>query len=192
MHLVKHLKGAAPDLGSVLRLIPWLLLPVLMAVLLWHTQALATAGLFQSGLATPTTSASPTSLAATPGVPTPPAPGLTVAPTLIEMSPTLTPTLPVTSPAVSTALPDGSRLPTSLATVSSRPATLATSAAVSDGSQRYPEGDANLRFSWRTLIDSLALAVSYLWLACGIVVFLLFVSLLVFRWLKGRRSTGER
>jgi cytoskeletal protein RodZ len=179
MHLVKHLKGAAPGLGSVLRLIPWLLLAVLMAVLLWHTQALATAGLFQSVLPTPTTSASPTSESATPGMPTPTAPSLTVTPTPTETSAVATSTPQATPSAMPTALPNASPLPTALA----------TSAAASAGSQRYPESEADLRFSWRTLIDSLAVAFSYVWLACGIVVFVLFLCVLVLRWLRGRRST---
>ena len=189
---MKRLEGAAPVLSSVLRLTPWLMVPVLVAVLLWNTQALATSDLFQSGIASPTTSASPTAQDVTPSVPVSPTPSFTVTPTLVEASPTLAPILPTTPTAVFTALPEVTSSPTARATRTPRPTALATKATTSTGSERYPDDEARLSFRWKTLFDSLALALSYAWLACGVVALLLVIALLVVRVFRGRRTTGDR
>jgi hypothetical protein len=180
--LVKYPKVVVPQVGSLLKLVPWLLLTCLMAAVLWRTQALAGASLFQSDVPTPTEVASPT-----PEVPTPTTapvtPTLTVAPVSTETLPTVTPMVPPTpTPEPPTAAP------TATATMAPQRVATRSPAPISDEAQRYPDEEANLRFRWRTLFDSLALGVSYLWLVCGVGLVALLVLLLVVFWLKGRRS----
>jgi hypothetical protein len=179
---VKYPKVVVPRVRSSLKLIPWLLLTCLMTAVLWRAQALAGAGLFQSDVPTPTGVASPT-----PEVPTPTTapvtPTLTVAPVSTETLPTVTPEVPPTpTPGPPTAAP------TTAPAIVPQPVATASPAPISDEARRYPDEEANLRFRWRTLFDSLALGVSYLWLACGVGLFALLVLLLAVFWLKGRRS----
>jgi len=73
-------------------------------------------------------------------------------------------------------MPTDTPLPsdTPLADTPVPPATSATaeSEGAPDESQRYPEGDSSLRFEWGMLFDSLALLFSYIWLFCGILLFI--------------------
>jgi hypothetical protein len=188
---VKCHKGSAPIVSWVARLVPWLLLLLLVAAALWHSQGLASAGLFQSGLATPTATAGQTLPTATADVPASPPASLTAMPTGLEASPVITPTAsatPVTPATAATELPMASPPPSPASTATPRPAMPTSGALGSAESDRYPGDEADVRFDWSTLIDSFALALSYLWLACGIVALGLLVAWLVVRLLRGRRS----
>jgi len=180
--LVKPRKASRTKLRTILGLLPWLATVGIVA-LLWRVDSAATAGLFQSSLPTPAEWATPTSDVAT-AAPTLAAPVLTATVPQMEMSPTATwtaepePTLDV--PVTPTAAPTASPKPA--------PATGFPEGPGEDA--RYPEEQAGLRFGWRTLVDALALGVSYLWLACGIALFVLLVLLLLWLLLRGRRSTS--
>lgn len=71
----------------------------------------------------------------------------------------------------------------------------ATSTAVTpeeDVTQRYPDGESNLRFEWGMLFDSFALGVSYIWLCCGGLVLLCIPAIFLVLWVASRRrKQGE-
>ena len=168
------------QLRPVLRLVPWLGFLGLLGLVVWRPGALATAGLFQSGLPTPVESVTPTSMAETPVTP--------------PIGPTLTLTSPLTGiPPTSTwtVQPEPSAVPLATATwsptASPEPSPGAAVTPSEGSGPRYPAEQANLRFSWRALIDSIALGVSYIWLVCGITLFVLLGLALVWAWLRGRR-----
>ncbi len=146
---------------AVLRISPWLLLALVVAMIWLGANRTATAVPFQSPL--PTEPASPT-----PEV----SPILT--PT-VTLTPTLEPTVFVPPAAVPTEVPPtATALPlTPTLTPTLQPtATAGAPVKPSDTSQRYPDEKTSYRFDWAELLDSVALGASYLWLCCGILVFL--------------------
>jgi len=175
---------SVPRLRPALSLVPWLGLLCLFGLVLWRPGALATAGLFQSDLPTPTESATSTSVVETPVSPP-------ISPTLTLTSP-LTGTLPTST---WTAQPEPSPGPSATATWSPTALPEPTPGAEvtpSEGAEpRYPVGQADLKFRWRTLIDSIALGVSYLWLVCGIALFVLLGVAFAWAWLRGRRRPAD-
>lgn len=146
---------------AVLQISPWLLLALGVAMFWFGANRTATAVPFQSPL--PTEPASPT-----PEVPPILTPTVTLTPTL-EPTVLMTPTaMPTEVPPTATALPPTPTLsPTPQLT-----ATASTPAVPSDQSRRYPDEEASYRFDWAELLDSVALGASYLWLCCGILIFL--------------------
>jgi hypothetical protein len=53
---------------------------------------------------------------------------------------------------------------------------------------RYAEGESRLIFDWSMLFDALALLFSYIWLICGILLFLSVPAFFLIRWLRRRRE----
>jgi hypothetical protein len=142
------------------KLIPWVVVSLLLAAVLWRTDLAATSGLFQSpATLTPTTEpTTPTPEAATP---TPGTPTQSPTPTVTE-SPSATPQ-PSDTPASVT--------PTATDTPSPSPTPdegQGTQEPNEEG--RYPDEDSNVAFEWGMLFDTVALAISRMWLCCGILV----------------------
>jgi hypothetical protein len=168
---------------AVLRLSPWLLVSLVLALGLLRADLVATSGLFQS----PPTATPPSEATATPEVPEPTVtdaqtptsqPTQTAVPTatMTEIPPTVTPT---TLPPTATFTPPP--------TVQS----VAPTATV-DERQRYADEGTDLTFEWGTLFDSVALGVSYLWLCCGVLVFLLIPIFFIILWLVSRRRNQQQ
>jgi hypothetical protein len=142
------------------KLIPWVVVSLLLAAVLWRTDLAATSGLFQSpATLTPTTEpTTPTPEAATP---TPGTPTQSPTPTVTE-SPSATPQ-PSDTPASAT--------PTATDTPSPSPTPdegQGTQEPNEEG--RYPDEDSDVAFEWGMLFDTVALAISRMWLCCGILV----------------------
>jgi hypothetical protein len=53
--------------------------------------------------------------------------------------------------------------------------------------QRYAEGESNLEFEWSMLFDSVSLLVSYVWLCCGIIIFLAVPAFFIAVWRASKR-----
>lgn len=51
---------------------------------------------------------------------------------------------------------------------------------------RYVRGDSNIEFRWGMLMDSIALAVSYAWLCCGVLIVLAIPIFFIVLWVRGR------
>jgi hypothetical protein len=58
--------------------------------------------------------------------------------------------------------------------------------------RRYADGDSQIVFRWDMLIDSFALAVSYAWLCCGVLVILGLPVMFVVLWVKGTNRRQMR
>ena len=144
---------------AVFQIGPWLLLGLAVAMIWFGAKRTATAVLFQSPL--PTEPASPT-----PEV----SPILT--PT-VTLTPTLEPTVIVTPTAAPTEiLPTDTPLPLTPTLTPQPTATVGAPVESSNEIQRYPDEGTGYRFDWAMLLDSVALGASYLWLCCGILIFL--------------------
>jgi hypothetical protein len=209
--IVRRLRQEAK---SVLKLSPLLVVAFLLVALLWRSDSAALSGLFQSspppGPSTPTVTSSIPTRALTPTTaptqpamtetptqpvpgetptqpvpgetPTQPAPGET--PTLaatetvspIEPTPTFTGTVTV-MPTETTATVTPESSPTAEATVEPTP----------DDQQRYADEDSNLKFEWSMLFDSVSLFLSYLWLCCGVLIFLAIPVVFIALWVAGKR-----
>jgi hypothetical protein len=185
------------ELRAVLRLGPLALAALLIAALLWRVDSMALSGLFQSSPVdtpppaptTPTPSVTSTSTAVpTEAVTATTEPTLSVpegTPTLV-LTGTVEPTEPTatSSPTVtltSTALPPADT-PTAL------PSDEAGGAEPTpDETERYADEDSNLRFEWSMLFDSLSLFLSYLWLFCGVLVFLAIPIVFIVLWVASKR-----
>jgi len=158
------------EIRGLLKLSPLMLASLVLVAMLWRTDSAANSGLFQSSpvetpaALTPTPAATimPSVTAVTSPQPTSVAPAATSVQT--EPPPTDTPVASATS---ETAEPE----------------------ATPDESQRYPEGESNLRFEWGMLFDSAALFFSYVWLCCGILLFIAIPFLFFILW---RTSTSRQ
>jgi len=96
-----------------------------------------------------------------------------VTPTVPALLPTVTPVVPTLTPIVpATAVPDEEEPP---------PGDV----------ERYAEGESNLKFDWGMLVDSAALAASYVWLCCGVLLFVGLALLFVALWLNHRRRQSQ-
>lgn len=182
----------------MLRVSPLVLASLVLVALLWRTDSAAISGLFQSSpVETPPPSVTPIATIQ-PTV----APTNTLQPTAIE-SPGATSTAdtatavpsdtPTVAPPTETVTPTETAVPTEpLPTdtpVASATSEAAEPEATPDESQRYPEGESNLRFEWGMLFDSMALFFSYVWLCCGI---LLFIAVPIFFFVLWRASAARR
>jgi cytoskeletal protein RodZ len=186
------------EIRGMLKLSPLVLASLLLAALVWRTDSAAISGLFQSSpVETPipsvTSSPEPTVTATTPGPSAMPSasPGvtLTAAPTE-SVAPVETSTPAPPTETVSPAATSAPTEPTPTETpVASPTSVTAEPEETPDESQRYPEGESNLRFEWGMLFDSVALFLSYGWLCCGILVFLAIPVLFIVLW---RASSGRQ
>lgn len=185
------------EMRGLFRLSPLVLASLVLVALLWKTDSAAISGLLQSSpVDTPPPSLTPTATS-------------TIQPTVIESpvatstigtateaptepaAPSETPTItaPPTETLVPTDVPLPSEPPPTDTPVPPPPSATAEPEGTVDGSQRYPDGDSNLRFEWGMLFDSLALLFSYIWLFCGI---LLFIAVPLFFFVLWRTSDSRR
>lgn len=195
------------EMRGLLKLSPLVLASLVLMALLWGTDSAANSGLFQSSPVEPPPSATPTVAMTATTVPSP-VPTLTpLASPEVTATATLTVTVSVTETVApvetptemlptETVPPAATLTPTELpATDTAVPtATIETPEPepTSDESERYPEGESNLRFEWGMLFDSAALFFSYVWLCCGILVFLGVPVLFFVLWrASNRRQEGS-
>lgn len=169
---------------ALLRLSPWILLSLALALGVLRADLVATSGLFQSpATSTPTSEATATATAEAPQ------PSATVPPTpTSQPTQTLMPTATMTVPpptATPTLMP-----PTATATVPPTVQSVAPTATI-DERQRYSDEGTDLIFEWGTLFDSVALGVSYLWLCCGAIVFVLIPIAFIVLWVASRRRKQQ-
>ena len=187
------------EMRGVLRVSPLVLASLVLVTLLWRADSSAVSDLLQSSpVDTPPPSLTPTtqpSVTAT-NTPEPTVIGSPVATTTVGTA-TTAPTEPVApsetptmAPPTETLAPTETPLPTE-PPPTDIPAPSATPEPEEplDESQRYPEGDSNLRFEWGMLFDSMSLLFSYIWLCCGI---LLFIAVPLFFFVLWRKSADHR
>ena len=199
------------EIRGILKVSPLVLASLVLVALLWRTDSAANSGLFQSSPVetpppslTPTATIVPSVTAVASPQPTAvesPAVTSTVAPTESAVpgetvAPTETAAPAETGTEVSpteTVTPTETSVPTepppSDTPVASATSETAEPEATPDESQRYPEGESNLRFEWGMLFDSVALFFSYVWLCCGI---LLFIAVPVLFFVLWRASTSRQ
>lgn len=185
------------ELIVVLRLGPFALAALLIVALLGRVDSVALSGLFQSSPVdtpvSPPATPTPTFTGTPTAVPTE-AVTTTTEPTLSV--PAETPTLVLTG-TVEPTEPTATSSPTVTVTSTSLPPTDTPTALPSDEaggaeptpdeSQRYADEDTNLKFEWSMLFDSLSLFLSYLWLFCGVLVFLAIPLVFAALWLASKR-----
>lgn len=197
---------------ATLRLLPWVLVSLLAVALLWRMDLTATGGLFQSPgespIETPTSAPTQTATvqANTPTatntatveeIPTQtqtPLPTVTSLPSATPTSlPTMSPspTLVTPTPTLATATVTPSLVPTT-AVPPTPTRTVTATLSPTDTGQRYAEEDSNLIFDTTLLIDSLALGLSYLWLACGVVILLGIPIFFVILWWVGKQRRQDQ
>ena len=181
------------EMRGVLRVSPLVLASLVLVALLWGTDSATVSGLLQSSPVetppslTPTAQPSPTAtntpeltLTGSPAVTT------TVAPT----EPVVPSETPTVVPPTETLAPTETPLPTEPPpTDTPVPSATAEPEEPLDESQRYPEEESNLRFEWAMLFDSMSLLFSYIWLCCGI---LLFIAVPLFFFILWRTSADRR
>lgn len=164
----------------MLKLSPLVLASLVLVAILWRTDSAAISGLFQSSpVETPPPISSPTSTSESTVTTASPAPSQT----------------PIASPgATLTTAPAETDPPPTDTPVASGTSETAEPEATPDESQRYPEGESNLKFEWGMLFDSVALFFSYVWLCCGILLFIAipFLFFVLWRASSNRQEAGEQ
>lgn len=155
----------------MLKLIPWVLVSLLLAAVLWRTDLVATSGLFQS----PATE-TPTAEATTPAPTDTPTQAPTETPTEI---PTATPQ-PSETPVTPTPTETDTPIP------SPTPDEGQATQEPGEGG-RYPDEDSNVAFEWGMLFDTVALAISRIWLCCGILILLGIPAGFLILWVASKR-----
>lgn len=182
MKNIKMFELIRREAKALLRLSPWILLSLALALGVLRADLVATSGLFQSpATSTPTIEATATAEA--------PEPTSTVPPTLTSQpTQTLVPTATMTvqPPTVTPTLMP----PTATATVPPTVQSVVPTATV-DERQRYSDEGTGLIFEWGTLFDSVALGVSYLWLCCGAIIFVLIPIVFIVLWMASRRRKQQ-
>ena len=184
MRKLEIVRLARREVEALLRLNPWLLASLLLAAVLWFADLSVTSGLFQSPPAsTPT------------GEPSAPVltPTLTLTLTLTP-SEAATPTVEPTATTEPTVSPTPTEVP---ATPTEAPATITPAPsptgeaggpeATDHKRQRYSEEGTDLKYDWDMLFDTVALAASYLWLCCGVLVLVAIPAFFVVLWVAGKR-----
>ena len=187
----------------MLKLGPLVLASLVLVAMLWRTDSAANSGMFQSSLVetpapltpTPTASIVPSVTAAVSPQPTAvesPAATSTVALTE-SVVPMETPTeVSPTETVAPTATPVPTEPPATDTPVAPVTSETAEPEETPDESGRYPEGESNLRFEWGMLFDSVALFFSYVWLCCGILLFIAvpFLFFVLWRASASRQEEG--
>jgi hypothetical protein len=188
----KIVKLVRREIRALLKLSPWVLVSLLFAAVLWHTDLAAFSGLFQSP-ATPTATSelpTPTETLAPTETPTvAPTEEPTVAPaetTVVTPTETLVPTEAVPPTAENTATAT-----TAPPSATPQPTATLASGATPDESQRYPDEGQQLKFDWGMLFDSVALGLSYVWLCCGILIFVSIPIIFVILWVMSKRRQQQ-
>jgi hypothetical protein len=193
---------ARQEARGTLKLLPWLLGSIVVMLILWQTGLAGASGLFQS-----------------PPVPTSPLPTATTAPPTATQAPTQAPqatntSAPAQTPtatvetATPTELPTSSIESTGLPTVGATSSPTATqtltptqtaeptvtpSASETPGTDDLTdETEGDLAFDWAELFDALALGATYLWLCCGVLIFLSIPVFFAVLWVTyKRRQEGQ-
>lgn len=191
------------ELKAALSTSPLILASLLLASMVWRVDSAAISGTFQSSIIGTATAPAPLDTA------TPTAPGQPTATTPLE---TATEALPGTAtvgpsapapadtatlmPTDGPAEPSASEMPTELPPIATlTPAPTNAEGAVEptpDERQRYPDGETELKFEWGMLFDSLSLLLSYLWLFCGVLVFLTVPTLFIVLWVASKRRQQQQ
>lgn len=176
------------ELHAVVRLVPWLLIALVVTFGLLRADLAATGSLFQSPAGTFQSPASPTAEpVAPPTLPVAESPTVEataaspVITATLEVAPTLAPTAPplATEPVTPTVAPEG--------VVTPEEGTATPEPTPTDAGDRYAEGDSGLKFEWSMLFDSVALGLTYVWLACGVLILLGIPAFFGVLWLVSRR-----
>jgi hypothetical protein len=197
----KRVESVQRELWAALKLAPLIVMLLVVVFVVWHPDLSASAGLFQSGV--PTATSEPPTAAPTLTVPAtePPAASATAGPTT-PMATTATATPALTPTGSPTALPSAT-LPATVASTATPSATWTplpqtatpvpspTPSGVGQDDQRYAEGESTYRFEWGMLVDSLALAASYLWLCCGVLLFIGVPVVFIVLWVASRRRNQQ-
>lgn len=188
MRNIEFVRRFHREFKAIVRLAPWLLIAMVVTFGLLRADLAATGALFQSPAGTFQSPASPTvEPVAPPTLPVvdPPTAEATAASPVItatvEVTPTMAPTvLPLaTEPVTTTLTPEGVET-LEAATETPEPTPV-------DESGRYAEGDSGLKFEWSMLFDSVALGLTYVWLACGALILLGIPAFFGILWLTSRR-----
>jgi hypothetical protein len=176
------------EIRALLRLSPLMLAAVLAVAMLWQADSAAISGLFQSSpVETPTTMPATPTFALPPTL-TPTAPfEATVEPTVPPLLETPTLALPTETATLTPTVPPPTGTP--VAPPTGEPTVEPTSSQ----SERYADENTGLKFEWGRLFDSAALFLSYVWLCCGVFVFLAIPIAFVVLWQanKRRQQGGE-
>jgi hypothetical protein len=180
-------KGQLSDLArqeakGVLKLLPWLLGCVVVMLILWQTGLAGASGLFQSPPAPtsplPTATAPPSTATQAPTqIPqatNTPAPSQTPAATVETGTPTELPTSSVESTGLPTSTVTITPTMTAMftPTQTAEPTATPSPSPTPDTDEASPEDEGDLAFDWAELFDALALGATYLWLCCGVLLFL--------------------
>lgn len=188
-------RWARQEMRAALRLGPLVLVALLLVALFWRTDLAAVGGLFQSSpvetppvvpntpTATLTATTAPTAGAT--GQPTAPPPTAPLPTTTLP--PDQTDVVAPTQPPAATNTPTPADQMTTVTPVPSPTGFAAEASPTPDESERYAEGDSNLKFEWGMLFDSAALFLSYVWLCCGGLLFLAIPIMFVVLWVASKR-----
>jgi outer membrane biosynthesis protein TonB len=194
--MVRRLRREAK---AALRLGPLVLASLLLAAIVWRADSAAISGTFQSSIiGTPTVpapvdTATPVPTSTATGQPTAPFPPGTATAEPTAPAPSETPTL---IPTEASAEPSATAMPTEpppADTPSPTPTSAeATVEPTPDDKQRYPDGETDLKFEWGMLFDSVSLLLSYIWLFCGVLVFLTVPILFIVLWVASKRRQQQQ
>jgi hypothetical protein len=196
MRKLEMVRRVRQEMRAALRLGPLALAALLVVALLWQSDTAALSGLFQSSPvdtpppepAPPTPSPTETSTAAPTDALTPttePSQPVPVETPTLTVTETVVPEATLTSTPTMTETPtEPSLTVTSTASPTGEPA---SPEPTPDERERYPEEDSNLKFEWSMLFDSVSLFLSYLWLCCGVLVFLAIPLFFIALWVASKR-----
>lgn len=167
----------------MLKLSPLVLASLLLAILLWSADSAAISGLLQvSPVESPSATTAPSDAAS---------PEVTATAAITETAvPLETPTEALPTETVPPAATDGPEEPPAI-DAPATPAMGETDELGSEESLRYPEGESKLSYDWGMFFDAVALFFSYVWLICGILLFLGLPVLLYFLWRAAERQQQE-
>jgi hypothetical protein len=181
---------------GVLKLMPWVLGSVVIMLIIWQTGLAGASGLFQSPPAPtsplPTATALPPTATQPPRATNTPLPAQTPTATVETVTPTELPTLSIES----TALPTPTLTVTLTATVTATMTPTLTAEATATASPSpsptagTDEDEGDLAFDWAELFDALALGATYVWLCCGVLIFLSIPVVFAVLWVTYKRRQG--
>ncbi len=183
------------EFKAVVRLAPWFLIAILITFGLLRADLAATGALFQSPEGTFQSPALPTAEPVVPPTAAPTQPPAVAEPTVpgSEAAPIVTATVEMTVTMPPTVLPVETAptvgVPTNTPEVLETPEVVPETPEPepTDASDRYAEGDSGLKFEWSMLFDSVALGLTYVWLACGVLILLGIPAFFGMLWLVSRR-----
>ena len=191
------------EVKAALKLSPLVLAAVLLAAMVWRADSAAISGMFQSSIIGTVTAPAPpdTATATATGQATATAPLETATETLPGTA-TVEPSAPAPAetvtamPTESPAEPSATAMPTELpptTTLTPVPTEgVGTVEPTPDDRQRYPDEETDLRFEWGMLFDSVSLLLSYIWLFCGVLIFLTVPILFIVLWVASKRRQQQQ